>query len=67
MTKKHFAAFAQAIAEDVAIAMSGRLGEAESKRTIDAARYAAYKFVDVASTDNPRFDRERFLRACGLL
>lgn len=51
MTKKHFIALANEIA-----AMSNR----------EHAASAAEVVCRVASMDNPRFDRARFLAACGL-
>lgn len=51
MTKKHFIAFAAAIL---------RMGDRNS------ARAAAQVVINVARSDNPRFDTDRFLRACGL-
>ena len=52
MTKKHFEAFARQIQ------MSDVLPEIKE--------YAALVIVHVAEKDNPRFDRDRFLKACGL-
>jgi hypothetical protein len=51
MTKRHFVAFAKLIAN-----MADRA---------EAHRFALI-VVAVASDDNPRFDRTRFMRACGL-
>jgi hypothetical protein len=64
MTKKHFQAFAARIADDIRV--SARFGADEQKRTIDAATYAAHLFADIARANNDRFDRDRFLTACGL-
>jgi hypothetical protein len=36
----------------------------DDQRSIVAA--IAYQFADTFTLDNPRFDRDRFLRACGL-
>lgn len=66
MTKQHFIAIASRIRDDVDQSKSGRFSAAENKRTFDAATYAAHLFADVAQNDNPRFDRDRFLTACGL-
>jgi hypothetical protein len=39
----------------------------DSRAISDAALpYLAEKFADWFADDNPRFDRERFLKACGL-
>lgn len=54
MTRKHF----EAIARDIKA----------SADTADysAREYAAVLFANVAEQDNPRFDRKRFMLACGL-
>ena len=52
MTKKHFEAVARLIREF------------EASR--DAKEFAAVVFARVAEESYPRFDRERFLKACGL-
>lgn len=52
MTKKHFEAFAREIAA--------------SDNGGAAKMFAALVVIRVAQQDNPRFDRERFLKACGL-
>ena len=54
MTKKHFDAFAREIK-----AWVGEL------RFQDAA-LACRIVIRIASEDNPRFDRARFIKACGL-
>jgi len=51
MTRKHFVAMAQEIAQ-----MPDR----------ESARIAAEAFAAVARTVNSRFDTERFLTACGV-
>lgn len=52
MTKKHFEAFAREISS--------------SSGNYTTKLFAAVIFCRVAEQDNPRFDRERFLKACGL-
>lgn len=52
VTKKHFEAFARVIAA--------------SDNDLVAKTFAALVIVRVASEDNPRFDRDRFMKACGL-
>jgi hypothetical protein len=64
MTKQHFARFAEIIAAD--LESSKRFSADEQKRTRDAAMYAADAFAKVASATNGKFDRERFMEACGL-
>jgi hypothetical protein len=53
VTKKHFVEFA----EYVRIEYAGKP---------ELARAAANAFVYVARRDNPRFDVDRFLKACGV-
>jgi hypothetical protein len=58
MTKKHFEAFARDIRD---------AGPEESNRLERATRIEqAWLIIRVAERDNSRFDREWFLRACGL-
>jgi hypothetical protein len=64
MTKRHFEAFAKQIKSD--LASGRRFTTAEYLRTWDACLYAASTFADVASSMNGRFDRDRFMVACGL-
>jgi len=52
MTKKHFIAFAREIAE--------------SNHSPETRMFAALVVIRIAERDNPRFDRARFLTACGL-
>lgn len=53
MTKRHFEAFARQIRE-------------ATHRTHDERLVCAWTVIHVAEEFNPRFDRGRFLRACGL-
>lgn len=64
MTKKHFIAVAKRLAAD--IEASKRFDAAEQQRTLDAARYAAHLFADIASQFSSAFDRDRFLTAAGV-
>lgn len=52
MTKKHFISMARDIAA--------------SDQTPEAKTFAALVIIRTAQEDNPRFDRARFLKACGL-
>ncbi len=52
MTKKHFESFARDIAA--------------SDNPPELKVFAALIIIRTAERDNPRFDRSRFLRACGL-
>jgi superfamily I DNA/RNA helicase len=62
MTKKHFEAFARIIRD-----ATPHAGPEESNLYDVATRHAmAYLVIAVAERDNLRFDRSRFLLACGL-
>lgn len=65
MTKKNYEAIAQTISDEFEATMS--------KSSPDFIRGAAYGVEETAKSladyfkrDNPRFDREKFLAACGL-
>ncbi len=60
MTKKDFELIAKAI-RDAYTAMDE---EATDHR--DGTRYCAYRLASALAAANPRFDRERFLTACGV-
>ena len=65
MTKRHFEAFARYLAINLEEAkVYGEPGELDEVRPQVA--FAARVFANVASEHNPRFDRARFYRACGL-
>lgn len=53
MTKRHFEAFARLI-----LAQQGITTDTDLRTFADIVAY-------VAASDNPRFDRQRFLKACG--
>ena len=54
MTKKHY--------EAIANIMKGYIPNAKSK----SFKYIAEDLADYFAQDNPKFDRERFLNACGI-
>lgn len=56
MTKKHF----EAIAALINAEQSDKTGEAHS-----AVRDVAVRLASQFNIENPRFDREKFLSACG--
>lgn len=64
MTKQHFEAFAARIKADRDAAQGGVT--AEAVRVFDETAYAAAIIARVAEVFNPRFDRARFMRACGI-
>ena len=55
LTRKHFEAIAAVIRRKI-----------EAGITREEAMLAAQVFIEVASYDNPRFDKDRFLKAAGL-
>ncbi len=59
MTKKHFESFARLIRDFEHPTVFVQVSYAERA-------FAAFIVAEVAECDNPRFDRSRFLRACGL-
>lgn len=56
MTKKHFEAFADYIRHNI---LGGDITRETAQAMADMVAY-------IASQDNPRFDRARFFKACGL-
>jgi hypothetical protein len=65
MTRKDYVMIAAAI-RDAREAVAMELGEHHSRHVADAAmRDAANYIADGCKADNPRFDRSRFLAACG--
>lgn len=56
MTKKDFETIAKIIASMPSFAASLR----------DQKNSTARQFADALANENPRFDRERFLKACGV-
>lgn len=59
MTKKHFIAIAAAFKTQFEKASDNPPAQAAIKECVDA-------FAGVAANDNPRFDTQRFLTACGI-
>ena len=57
MTKKNYETFAAIIADAMGLATSDEKG---------LLRSVAYDMAEVFESDNPRFDRERFLKAAGV-
>ena len=58
MTRKHF----NAIAEEISEIRAGL----ESREALDALDRTADAVANVCAETNPRFDKGRFLRACGV-
>ena len=65
-TKKDFESTARIIAGLIADASAGQPITPFREGVIFAARDMAEKFAYLYAADNPRFDRARFLKACGL-
>lgn len=72
MTKRHFEDFARRIKadRDRAAYNFNNLGAenamVEQRNVYDETAYAAALISAVAAEHNPRFDRARFFRACGI-
>lgn len=61
MTRKDYVAIAAAIHRT---GMAATIGPKKSAQ--DAIRLAAIDIAATMANDNPRFDRARFLKACGI-
>ena len=64
MTRKHFETIAAAIAAQAATAR--HYSEQERQAALDSIGGIADSIADLAEKDNPRFQRGRFLKACGI-
>ena len=58
MTKKHY--------ELIATAINGAFNANPSNKAAEGIAQIAKDLAEVFLFDNPRFDRERFLKACGV-
>ena len=58
MTKKHYEALARIL--------SSQMCDAEMETCQHTVRLITRDIADYLATENPRFDRSRFLKACGL-
>ena len=65
MTKKHFEAIAAIIKSDLDALSDVSGPAAESAR--EACENIAVGMADYFASENPRFDREKFLTACGVV
>ncbi len=59
LTRKHFQRMADAIA------YTRKLGTAEQPVREETLRVIARELAALCAEENPAFDRERFMRACG--
>jgi hypothetical protein len=62
MSKKHYIAIAAAIWDE----LHGPLAMQRTPDEADGIRRMARRLTQVFWSDNPRFDRKRFLDACGI-
>lgn len=58
MTKKHFIMLASLVKE-------AKEKASEGAPSVTLVHYVACKLADECKKENPRFDRDRFLEACG--
>lgn len=65
MTKKHFEAVAAAIKKQFDNAQ-GLTNEFARNSATTVVYSIAQDFARIAASDNPRFDTQRFLRACSI-
>ena len=63
MTKKDYITIAQAISDGALINLSC---QADVTVNTDTRRQIAHVMASKLAKDNDRFDRERFLKACGV-
>ena len=63
MTRKHFETIAAAIKAHAT--MARHYPTQERNATLDALGGVADTIADACRQDNPRFDRRRFMEACG--
>lgn len=63
MTKKHYEAIADVVCR-INLEYSGNTTIHKYVRTSN--RVTARRLADYFATDNPRFDRDKFLTACGI-
>lgn len=62
MTKKHY----EAIAESISYRMSMQYPADHAQYGVTTLRLLAKELADYFASDNPKFDRTRFLDACGI-
>lgn len=66
MSRKHFEAMASAIRAEIS-SVGTMSGDSRYRAAfLDGVKDAARTFANVCSEANPRFDRDRFLAACGI-
>lgn len=69
LTKKHFIAIAREISSErdnaLSIIAEGPVTEAEQRGRLAALENMAHSMCALFRAENPAFDQERFLKACG--
>ena len=65
MTKQDYIKLAAALKEAMLYAKSGDAGEQRDAAMV-AVSYATARIATALQSDNSRFDRDRFLTACGV-
>lgn len=66
MTRKDYVLLAIAI-NDIRQYIPGVEPDGSHKDLLDGVEYAAESIADALARDNPRFDKERFMCACGVV
>ena len=65
-TKKHYKAIAEIIKDNTQSEPHSQVNEAIATGINSGGRYIALALADYFVTDNPLFNREKFLQACGI-
>jgi len=67
MTKKHFKAFADLLESERLLAFTRLTAEGKGGLpAMNAVEHVAQRMASLLARENPRFDRDKFLTACGL-
>lgn len=64
MTKKDYEKIAKVLAKRITV--TGEFSRAYQNEVREQVKYVASDLADTFAEDNPKFDRERFLKACGV-
>lgn len=67
MTRKHYVMLAEQIRLALMEAMAETTNYQEERTAGDAIHKTATNIADALGKDNPRFDRNRFLKAAGVI
>ena len=70
MSKKHYIKIASLLAAFKRVAETEKSGDARMRGISDGAAWAAevlaHNLADVFAADNPKFDADKFMAACGV-